>query len=136
MPPQDCAIEARYSIFQAPHHAYGCLRGPSPKATNLYADVSYANKLVRTPTAADKARFDVEDREIMTRDPITGAMTGGRDMKESQAYPEGYGLAVAAAYNTCVDTVAEEVADSECSSDEDSLVETRQLGRCWPSRSL
>ena len=35
----------------------GAFGGPSPKATNLYADVSYANKLVCTPTAADKARF-------------------------------------------------------------------------------
>ena len=105
-------VQLRRVIPSFRHLTMGAFGGPSPKATNLYADVSYANKLVRTPTAADKARFDVEDRKMMTRDHITGAMTGRRDMKESQAYPAGCGRAVAAAYKTCVDTVAEEVADN------------------------
>ena len=101
----------------------GAFGGPSPKPTNLYADAPYANRLVRTPTAADRARCDFEDKEIMTRDPITGSLTGGKDMKGSQAYPEGYGLEVAAAYKNYVDTVPDELADSECSSEEGDLLE-------------
>ena len=62
----------------------------------------------------------------MTRDPITGSLTGGKDMKESQAYPEGYGIEVAAAYKDYVDNVAEELDNSECSSDEESLVDKDQ----------
>ena len=59
----------------------------------------------------------------MTRDPITGSLTAGKDIKGSQAYPEGYGLEVAAAYKNYVDTVPDELADSECSSGEGDLLE-------------
>ena len=104
----------------------GAFGGPTPKATNLYTDAPYAHKLIRTPSAFDRALFAVEDKEIMVKDPITGALSGGRDMKESQAYPVGYGEEVASAYKNHLDTVTEVLADSECSSDEANMVATDQ----------
>lgn len=101
----------------------GAFGGPVPKPTNLYCDAPYAYKLIRTPMLADKARFHKENLEMMKRDPITGALSGGKDMKGSQEYPQGYGEAVASSYKNHVDTVADEVASSESSSDEEDSVE-------------
>ena len=101
----------------------GAFGGDCPKPTNLYSDSSYVHKLVRSPTQADRARFAELDREIMTRCPITGALSGGRDMKASQAYPVEYGRVVAASYKTHIDKTPEELPDSETSSEEDCMAD-------------
>ena len=99
----------------------GAFGGPTPKATDLYTDAPYAHKLVRSPSASDRARFATTDKEIMVKDPITGALSGGKDVKESQAHPEGYGVEVASAYKQHLDT-PELLADfSESSSDEENM---------------
>ena len=124
--PRVCQIKRAIPSFKHFTTHMGAFGGPTPKPTNLYTDAPYAHKLVRSPTLSDKARFALEAKEIMTRDAITGSLTGGKDMKESQAYPEGYGIEVAAAYKDHVDNVAEELFDSESSSDEESLVQKDQ----------
>ena len=55
---------------------------------------------------------------MMTKDPISGALTGGKDMKSSQEYPEEYGRCVASAYKDHIACMPDEVADSESSNED------------------
>ena len=54
---------------------------------------------------------------------MTGATTGGADLKESQAYPEEYGRQVALAWQSHWDLVHVESDGDEESSDEENLTE-------------
>ena len=59
----------------------------------------------------------------MTKDPISGALTGGKHLKASQECPVEYGREVAAAYKSHLESVPDEVAGSEASSEEEDMAD-------------
>ena len=101
----------------------GAFGGETSKGSNLYSDATYVHKLVRCPTAADRARFAALDREMMIKDPISGALTGGKDLTSSQAYPVECGREVAAAYKSHIESLPDEVAVSEASFEEEAMAD-------------
>ena len=76
----------------------GAFGAPTPKPTILYSGHRYVKSLARTLTKEQKKGLD-PDVEMSTRDEMTGAVTGGKDLKKSQAYPVEYGQAVQAAFS-------------------------------------
>ena len=71
----------------------GAFGAPTPKPTALYSSHKYVKMLQRTLTPEQTALLD-PDVEMSVRDEMTGKVTGGKDLKSSQAYPVDDGLAV------------------------------------------
>ena len=76
----------------------GAFGAPTPKPTALYSGNSWVKKLQRTLTSEQIKSMD-PDVEMSVRDEMTGQVTGGKDLKSSQAYPVNYGLEVQEAFS-------------------------------------
>ena len=98
----------------------GAFGGPTEKATRLVGDVSYLPALSRTPSAADHLRFVDEDHEMVTRGS-DGSVSGGSDLKISQAYPREYAEEVIKLFDEHLRAPAEIDSDSDDSDIADDV---------------
>ena len=73
--------------------AYGA---PTVKPSQLHACANWVKGLERHLSDEERARIRASStEEVVTKDPVTGAVTGGSDLKGTQEYPRDYGSAVA-----------------------------------------
>ena len=113
------------------HTHMGAFGGPTEKATILHGDAPYLSKLQRSPTPDDYARFASEDHEMVTRSQ-SGAFSGGKDLKDSQAYPAEYAENV-------IDLFAEHLGSAdyvESDSDVEILDEEAVEADAWEDAGL
>ena len=66
------------------------------KPSSLHSCATWVKGLERHLLGSERSRIRAEcTEEIVTKDPDTGAVTGGKDLKGTQEYPREYGEQVA-----------------------------------------
>ena len=90
----------------------GAFGAPTTKPSTLYSSSEWVRALARSLSLEERSQL-AGGKEVVTQDPITGQITGGRDLKKTQEYPAGYGDAVSSAFEQRVVDVDSEDDDGD-----------------------
>ena len=90
-------------------------------------------KLARAPTVEQRETIKANSEVTAVVNPVTGSVSGGCDLKATQAYPAGYGEAVATWFD---DEQRETDSISEYDSDEGNACARMEAADMWLDTGL
>ena len=113
--------------------AMGAFGAPTLKPTKLISSSPSVGKLARAPTVEQRETIKANSEVTAVVNPVTGSVSGGCDLKAAQAYPAGYGEAVAIWFD---DERGETDPISESDSDEENAGVHMEATDMWLDTGL